>query len=116
MANVTCKGKSSVLFSIVCYSIFTLFALACVLPFYYIFINTISDNRQVSMGHVMFYPTGIHFQNYINAFKLDALPRAAMISLSRGWCSARCSRLCAPLSPATLFPGVSSGTENSSIA
>lgn len=83
MANVTRKGKSSVLFSIVCYSIFTLFALACVLPFYYIFINTISDNRQVSMGHVMFYPTGIHFQNYINAFKLDALPRAAMISLSR---------------------------------
>lgn len=83
MAKVTQRDAGHRVFDWVCYVVFTALTLACVLPFYYIFINTISNNMLVSQGRVMFIPVGIHFENYINAFKLNALPRAALVSLSR---------------------------------
>lgn len=46
--------------------VFTIFTLLCIFPFYYLFINTISDNAMVARGAIKFYPEGIHFQNYIN--------------------------------------------------
>ena len=41
-------------FNTVNYLIFGLFTLACVFPFYYLFINTISDNQVSALGDVMF--------------------------------------------------------------
>jgi putative aldouronate transport system permease protein len=70
-------------FDIFNYAGFGLFALACVFPFYYIFINTISNNQMVSAGLITFIPRGIHFRNYIDVLKLSAIPRAALVSLSR---------------------------------
>ncbi len=82
------KHKSSLqekftLFDVMIYVIYTLFAFVCIYPFYYIFINTISDNSLVARGHVMFYPIGIHFENYIQIFTLDELFNATLISIAR---------------------------------
>ena len=52
-------------------------------PFYYIFINTISNNKLSEQGGVIWYPKGIHLQNYIDAFKIPGLGQAALVSVSR---------------------------------
>ena len=59
------------------------FAIICIYPFYYMFINTISDNTLVNTGRIKLLPQGIHFTNYVNILKLDGLFQAAMISLAR---------------------------------
>jgi len=77
------KRKNDIVFNIVNYAIFGIFTLLCVIPFYYLFINTISDNDLVKRGLVKFIPSGIHFNNYLEVFKLRGLGNAAFISLSR---------------------------------
>jgi ABC-type glycerol-3-phosphate transport system permease component len=62
---------------------FSLFSFVCVFPFYYIFINTISDNKLSERGAVTWFPKGIHFQNYIDAFRIPGIANAAFISVSR---------------------------------
>jgi len=59
--------------SIVSYIVYTLFAFVCVYPFYYIFINSISANDLSERGKVLFYPLGLHFNNYINVMKIPGL-------------------------------------------
>ncbi len=73
----------NVLFSILNYSVFILFTFICVFPFYYIFINTISNNNMSATGKILFYPVGVHFENYIQVFKVRGLSQAAFISISR---------------------------------
>ena len=65
------------------YILFSLFAFVCVYPFYYIFINTISNNKISEKGGVVWYPKGIHFKNYIDAFRIPGLGQAAIVSISR---------------------------------
>ena len=65
------------------YTFFALFTLLCIFPFYYLFINTISNNDLSSKGFITFYPRGIHFNNYIQVFKLRGLGQAALVSLAR---------------------------------
>ena len=62
---------------------FTLFTLICIYPFYYLIINTISANDISANGLIMFLPKGIHFQNYIDVFKIPDLASAALVSLGR---------------------------------
>lgn len=69
--------------SVLSYLMFTLFALVCAYPFYYIIINTISANDISAKGEVIFYPVQIHFQNYLDAFKIPGLWDATLISLGR---------------------------------
>jgi len=69
--------------SILTYLFFILFALACTYPFYYVFINTISNNRLSDSGAILFYPQQIQFKNYASAFKMEGIFRAAQISLAR---------------------------------
>lgn len=66
-----------------CYIIFSLCALVCIYPFYYIFINTISANDLSARGVILFLPQGIHFKNYLSALQIDGLFRATFISVSR---------------------------------
>ena len=54
-----------VVFNILNYVFFILFTLTCIFPFYYLFINTISDNDLVKRGLINFYPKGLNFNNYI---------------------------------------------------
>lgn len=63
--------------------IFGLFTIICIFPFYYVFINTISDNSLVATGQINIIPKGIHFQNYVKVLTLQALPGATLVSLAR---------------------------------
>lgn len=63
--------------------IFGVFTIICIFPFYYIFINTISDNSMVTTGRISLIPHGIHFQNYLKVLSLEALPGATLVSLGR---------------------------------
>jgi putative aldouronate transport system permease protein len=77
------RGAGDQAFTIINIGFFGLFALICFFPFYYLLINTISNNREVSLGHVLFLPTGIHFGNYTRVFQLRGLFNATAVSISR---------------------------------
>ena len=62
---------------------FLLFALSCVFPFYYLFINTISDNTMVQKGLVNFFPIGINFSNYLSLRDVSDVGAAFVVSISR---------------------------------
>lgn len=65
------------------YILFSLFGLICIFPFYSIIINTISANDLSAKGDILFWPKGIHFQNYIDVFKIPGLWNAFIVSLGR---------------------------------
>lgn len=77
------KTVKDYMFNAINYTIFILFTLMCLFPFYYIFINTISDNSLVSKGMIMFIPKGIHFNNYIEVLKIRGIGKATLISIAR---------------------------------
>lgn len=77
------KTIGSRIFDVVNYLAFAIFTLMCVYPFYYIFINTISDNTLTARGQVMFYPIGLHLSNYAQVLKIAGLGQATLISIAR---------------------------------
>lgn len=70
-------------FNIINYTVFLIFTLICIFPFYYLFINTISNNDLVRVGAIKFFPQGIHFKNYVALKNVGDLGRAFIVSLSR---------------------------------
>jgi len=62
---------------------FMSFTLVCVYPFYYLIINSISDNSMSASGKINFLPQKIHFDNYFQIFKLPGLLNAAFVSIFR---------------------------------
>jgi putative aldouronate transport system permease protein len=76
-------NAGNVAFNALNYFLLAFFTLICIFPFYYIFINTISNNDMVAKGKVLFYPIGIHFENYMQVFAVRGLGDAALISLGR---------------------------------
>ena len=62
---------------------FGIFAIICIYPFYYIFINSISANDLVERGRIVFLPQGIHFNNYAKVLELKGLGMAVVNSLLR---------------------------------
>lgn len=77
------KGAKDRVFLVLNYTIFGLFTLICIYPFYYLIINTLSANDLSSAGMISFIPRGIHLNNYIEVLKLKGLLRAALISVAR---------------------------------
>lgn len=75
-------AKDHVIDIIICL-VFGAFTIACIFPFYYIFINTISDNSLVATGRINLIPRGIHFENYVKVLTLKELPGATLVSLGR---------------------------------
>lgn len=63
--------------------VYLFFTFICVYPFYYIFINTISANNLSERGKVLFWPIGIHFNNYVSVLKIFGLFSALKISVAR---------------------------------
>jgi putative aldouronate transport system permease protein len=63
--------------------VFALFALICLWPFYYLIINTISNNNEVFLGNVVFLPKGINFKNYARVFQMKGIFSAAYVSVAR---------------------------------
>ena len=76
------------------YLVFGIFALACIFPIYYIFINSISDNEAVNKGQVLIWPIGVHFDNYLKILDMPDLPYAVWNSLSRTFLGTFASLMC----------------------
>ena len=62
---------------------FSLFAFICIFPFYYILINTISDNSLVNSGAITLVPQGIHFSNYISLLSVSDFINSIGVTISR---------------------------------
>ncbi len=77
------RSLSDILLDAVVYVVFTLFSFVCIYPFYYIFINTISNNKLSEKGAVVWYPKELHLENYIEAFKIPGIVQAATVSIAR---------------------------------
>jgi putative aldouronate transport system permease protein len=88
------KTFIDICFDIFIYAAFGIFTFACIFPFYYIFINSISGNDIVTQGLITFYPQRIQFSNYIDVLKMKALPLASFITISRTIMGTGLSVLC----------------------
>lgn len=77
------RSAGDVVFDCLNYTVFFLFTLSCVFPFYYIFINTISNSDLVVAGKITLWPQGINLHNYINMLKVDAIFEAFVVTLAR---------------------------------
>ncbi len=71
------------IFNVINYVFFFIFTFSCVFPFYYLFINTISDNALVSKGAINFIPRGINFENYISLLNANEVGQAFIVSIGR---------------------------------
>lgn len=76
-------SKADIVFNVVSYTIFSLLVVIFAYPFYFLLISTISDNQMVNLNKIFLYPVGVHFQNYIDVFKLDRMRSSALISVAR---------------------------------
>ena len=77
------KSPMDRLFMVLNITFFVLFTILCIFPFYYLFINTISDNDLVNKGVITFLPRGIHFQNYIALKNVSDFGQSVFISVTR---------------------------------
>lgn len=75
--------KGDVTFNIINYAVFLILTIICAYPFYYLIINTISSNDLSANGFINFLPQQIHFENYIQAFKLRGISTAVIVSIAR---------------------------------
>ena len=87
------SSRADLIFNIINYTVFGIFTLLCVYPFYYLIINTISANDLSANGSIIFWPKGMHFENYIEVLKLKGLMPAALISLGRTVLGTACTVL-----------------------
>ncbi len=72
-----------VVFNIFNYIFFSAFTLTCIFPFYYLFINTVSDNELVKRGLISFYPKGFNIDNYIALREVGDLGTSFIVTISR---------------------------------
>jgi len=72
-----------IVFSIINYAFFIIFTLSCIFPFYYIFINTISDNALVTKGAITLLPKGLTISNYVQMGKVDDLWNSVLVTCIR---------------------------------
>lgn len=72
-----------VVFNIINYAFFSIFTFSCIFPFYYLFINTVSDNELVKRGLVNFYPKGFNIDNYLALRDVSDLGTSFIVSISR---------------------------------
>ncbi len=77
------KKFGNILFHTINYAVFALFTLSCLFPFYYLFINTISDNELVQRGVINFIPQGVHIGNYLSLTSVNDLGTSFMVSVGR---------------------------------
>lgn len=75
--------REDLLYHIFAYIGFGLITLICAYPFYFLLICTISDNQMVNLGQIRLFPQGIHFDNYIQIFKVQNLINSFGISVLR---------------------------------
>ena len=77
------RKPTDIAFDVVIITVFSLFTLICIFPFYYLFINTISSNDLVTSGLINFIPRGIHFDNYIALKNVADLGSSVLVTVAR---------------------------------
>lgn len=77
------KGFGERFMMTVIYVIYSLLAFVCFYPFYYILINSISNNDLSARGKVLVVPLEIHFNNFAQVSKINGLLTAAGVSVGR---------------------------------
>ena len=77
------RSISDIIFNVINYAFFIAFTIICVFPFYYLLINTISNNGLVAKGLINFYPRGIQFKNYYNLRNVSGLGTSFLVTLAR---------------------------------
>ncbi|GAA1862224.1 carbohydrate ABC transporter permease [Myceligenerans crystallogenes] len=70
-------------FAVLNYAGFTLFALVCGYPFYYLIINSVSANDVAALGDVRLWPVGVHLENYTQILGLPGLASSTLVSVAR---------------------------------
>ena len=76
-------SKWDIAFNIFNYTLLILITVACMFPFYYLFINTISSNELVRLGRIQLFPQDIHLENYVQVFKMNGIADGLLVSISR---------------------------------
>ena len=76
-------SKGDLIFNILNYTFFIVFTISCIFPFYYLFINTISDNELVRKGQINFFPVGIQLDNYLSLLQAKEVGQAFLVSAGR---------------------------------
>ncbi|GAB6089960.1 carbohydrate ABC transporter permease [Spirochaeta dissipatitropha] len=77
------RGVDEIIFDTFNVTLFVVFTLLCIFPFYYIFINTVSDNNLVARGMVNFYPIGFNLSNYFALRDIADLGTAFIVTIGR---------------------------------
>lgn len=72
-----------VAFNVINIAVFSLFTLICIFPFYYLFINTISNNDLVGKNLITLWPQGIHFSNYLALKDVQDFGNSVVVTVSR---------------------------------
>ncbi len=87
------RTKGDWVFDIAVIVFFCLFTFICIFPFYYLLINTVSDNDLVTSGRVNFYPMlknadgqsvfGVQVNNYIALQNVQDLGSSILVTVAR---------------------------------
>jgi len=90
MAKQNSTGNSQIrsttgdkVFNVINITIFTIFTVICIFPFYYLFINTISNNDLVGKNMITLIPEGIHFSNYLALKDVSDFGNSVIVTVSR---------------------------------
>lgn len=82
--KVKYKAKpGDIIFNIMNIMFFLAFTISCVLPFYYLFINTISNNDLVKRGLINFFPRGVTLSNYMALGNVKDLWNSFVVTFGR---------------------------------
>ena len=77
------KTAGDTIFNVINIVVFTLFTILCIFPFYYLFINTISDNALVGANAITLLPRGIHFGNYVALKDVSDFGNSVVVTVTR---------------------------------
>ena len=77
------RSTGDIIFDVINYTFYIAFTLTCIFPFYYLFINTISDNELVRKGQINFLPVGLNINNYLSLLQAKEVGQAFLVSAGR---------------------------------
>jgi len=77
------KSKGEMIFDVLNYSFMFMFALICVIPFYYIIVISFNEGKDAIRGGVYLYPRAFTLDNYIKIFQDKRVLNSFFISVFR---------------------------------
>ncbi|MFD0715898.1 carbohydrate ABC transporter permease [Paenibacillus sp. GCM10027626] len=71
------------LFNVFNYALMTVFMIACLYPFYYVIIYSLSDPHKISRGGVFFWPVNPTIDSYVEILSKKTVPLAFVVSAAK---------------------------------